>query len=205
MQLTGVSPSMTRCVLASLKNQFKYCVAIAANQENIIVLASDSPLRPSWKTIRDSYDNNTAIQQDLRKQRINSPEAILARIVTTSANIDSIIRGAPLNSDDLNYLEYVIGETYENKTYFAANRSMFEKAIGVPSLDIDWRELSSPEKGEVMNHVAHEAMELKRPTLAYAWALNSAKEHPSEVSKRLIGQFQQGQSGPDSKDVRTSK
>jgi len=170
MQLTEVSPSMTRCVLASLKNKFRYCVTIAANEDNIIVLASDEPLKGSWQNIRDGYLSNAAVKRDLSRLNIGSPEAILARIVATAEGLDGVIRGAPENTDNRNYLEYVVGETYENKTFYAANDAMFDNAVGDPSRDIDWGTLSNSEIAEVKNRVAAEATRFERPELAKAWS-----------------------------------
>lgn len=190
IQIGEVSPAMTRCILAALNSQYKYCIAITTGVDNMVVLASNSPLTGSWQSIQDTFHKNAAIQKDLSRLGINSPEAMLARIVCTSKGLSGVVRGAPMNTDDRNYLEYMVGSTYENRTFVRENVAMFDKAIGVPSVDIDWGELSKQETAEVMSRVAREAVSFNRPNLAYAWALNSMKVFPNEPAQQLINRLE---------------
>lgn len=185
LQLAEVSPDSVKSVLAALERNFGYCLALSSDSTNLVVLASQTPIRADYADLQDVFANPYIVRA-LDKAKITSPEAVLSRMVMTPGGVAYCVRGIKPNTDDLNLLEYRIGRTYESMTFAHANGVMLSENMGTPSGYTDWGNLSKEKIAAVMARVAIEATKFGNLTAAYSWARSSLETNQNDVAKRII-------------------
>ncbi|HNB22755.1 MAG TPA: fused MFS/spermidine synthase, partial [Candidatus Melainabacteria bacterium] len=185
LQLAEVSPDSVKAVLAALDRNFDYCLALSSDSTNLVVLASQTPIRADYEDLAEVFEN-PYIARALEKANISSPEAVLSRMVMTPSGISYCVRNVKPNTDDLNVLEYRIGRTYESMTFAHSNGVMLSENMGTPSGYTDWGKLSKQQIASIMARVAIEATKFGDLTAAYSWARSSIEKSENDVAKRVI-------------------
>lgn len=185
LQLGEVSPDSVKSVLSALNRNFDYCLAMASDSSNLVILASQTPLRADYASLQEVFEN-PYISRALDKTGITSPEGVLSRMVMTPSGLTYLVRETKPNTDDLNVLEYRIGRTYESMTFGHSNGVMLSENMGTPSGYIDWGNLSKERVAAIMARVAIEATKFGDLTAAYSWARSSIEKNQNDVAKRII-------------------
>lgn len=185
LQLGEVSPDSVKSVMSALRNQFKYCLAMASDASNLVVLASEKPLEANYKNLQEAF-KDPYITRALDKAKITNPEAVLARMWLTPKGVTYMVQNTKPNTDDLNQLEYKIGRTYESMTFGRANGVLLSENMGRPPSYVEWGNLPKDKIAGVMARVAMEATKFGHLTAAYSWARSSADEMPNKVAQRLL-------------------
>lgn len=185
LQLGEVSPDSIKSVLAALNSKFKYCLALASDQSNLVILASQKPIEANYQALEEAF-KDPYIARALDKSKITSPEGVLARIFSTPGGVSYMVRDSKPNTDDYNGLEYKIGRTYEAMTFGYANGVLLSENMGNPSGYVDWGNMSKEKIAEKMAHVSIEATKFGHLTAAYSWARSSLEKSPNSVAKRIL-------------------
>lgn len=185
LQLAEVSPDSVKSVLAALDRNFDYCLALCSDSTNLVVLASQTPIRADYKALQEVFENPYIVRA-LDKAQITSPEAVLSRMAMTPSGVTYCAKEAKPNTDDLNILEYRIGRTYESMTFAHSNGVMLSENMGTPSGYTDWGNLPKDKIAAIMARVAIEATKFGDLTAAYSWARSSLEKNPNDVAKRII-------------------
>lgn len=185
MQIAEIPPENMRSIFAALRRHFKYCLPLASDDFNLIILASDNPLPAPWAHIKNSF-KIPAVARELKEVNIPTPETVLSRIMATPAGITHMSQGVQPNVDDTNKLEFAVGLTYENNTYVLKNAILLAEHMGDPARNVDWGPISDEEKATTMAKVAQEALKFGRPLMAYDWARASQKAFPNETARKMI-------------------
>jgi len=185
LQLAEVSPDSVKSVLSALERNFGYCLALASDSTNLVVLASQTPIRADYADLQEVFENPYIVRA-LDKAKITSPEAVLSRMVMTPGGVTYCVKGTKPNTDDLNLLEYRIGRTYESMTFAHANGVMLSENMGTPSGYTDWGNLPKEKIAAIMARVAIEATKFGDLTAAYSWARSSLETNKNDVAKRII-------------------
>lgn len=185
LQLGEVSPDSIKAVMSALNGQFKYCLALASDQSNLVILASQKPLAANYQNLEEVF-KDPYVTRALDKCKITSPEGVLARIFLTPSGVSYMVRGSKPNTDDLNVLEYRIGRTYEAMTFGHANGVLLSENMGTPSGYVDWGDMPKEKIAAVMARVAIEATKFGHLTAAYSWARSSMDKNPNNVAKRIL-------------------
>src|SRR5262249_26436929 len=73
LQTSEVSPVNVRSIIASLRSQFKYQLALSPCPANLVILASDAPLTLDLDRLKTLF-KNTKIASVLARVGVNSPE-----------------------------------------------------------------------------------------------------------------------------------
>ena len=185
LQLGEVSPESIKAVMSALNSQFKYCLAMASDQSNLVILASQKPLAASYQNLEEVF-KDPYVTRALDKCKITTPEGVLARIFLTPSGVSYMVRRSKPNTDDLNVLEYRIGRTYEAMTFGHANGVLLSENMGTPSGYVDWGDMPKERIAAVMARVAIEATKFGHLTAAYSWARSSMDKNPNNVAKRIL-------------------
>jgi spermidine synthase len=185
LQLGEISPDSIKAVMSALNGQFKYCLALASDQSNLVILASQKPLAANYQKLEEVF-RDPYVTRALDKAKITSPEGVLARIFLTPSGVSYMVRGFKPNTDNLNVLEYRIGRTYESMTFGHANGVLLSENMGTPSGYVDWGNLSKEQIAATMARVAIEATKFGHLTAAYSWARSSMDKNPNNVAKRIL-------------------
>jgi spermidine synthase len=186
MQIAEVPPENLREIVASLSSVFPYNLVLSLDSVNLVVLSSDQPLSIDYRRLYRDFQNK-AIAGELREFGINSPEALLAQVVAAPDGVESLVTGAPLNVDDNNRLEYTVGQTYENKVFFAQDRDLFKPFLGTPWKLVGLPGFPSQVIADIFTEVAWQALTLRPPDTALAWAGASLAVAPSPAAFRTAG------------------
>ncbi len=185
LQLGEISPDSIKAVMSALNGQFKYCLALASDQSNLVILASQKPLAANYQKLEEVF-RDPYVTRALDKAKITTPEGVLARIFLTPSGISYMVRGFKPNTDNLNVLEYRIGRTYESMTFGHANGVLLSENMGTPSGYVDWGDMSKEKIAATMARVAIEATKFGHLTAAYSWARSSMDTNPNNVAKRIL-------------------
>ncbi|MCC7529363.1 MAG: fused MFS/spermidine synthase [Candidatus Melainabacteria bacterium] len=185
LQLGEISPDSIRAVMSALNGQFKYCLALASDQSNLVILASQKPLAANYQKLEEVF-RDPYVTRALDKAKITTPEGVLARIFLTPSGVSYMVRGFKPNTDNLNVLEYRIGRTYESMTFGHANGVLLSENMGTPSGYVDWGDMSKEKIAATMARVAIEATKFGHLTAAYSWARSSMDTNPNNVAKRIL-------------------
>lgn len=185
LQLSEVSPSSVKSVLAALRSQFKYCMAMSSDSSNLVLLASNQPLPLNFSNLEEAF-KNPIVRRELEKTNIATPEAILSRMSLTPKGVNHLVEKVKPNQDDLNQLEYEIGKTYESVTFNGENILLLSENMGQPAKYVDWGKATREEISTRMSKVAMEAIKFGQIVGAYSWARASVEEKDNDVAKRVL-------------------
>lgn len=185
LQVNEIPPESVRSVLSALHATFPNCLAMASDPFNLVVVASEDPLTLHWETVEAAF-KNPKLKRTFERVDLPTAAAVLARIMATPNGISSMVKDVPPNTDDRNTLEFAIGETYETKTFALANAALLGSNMGKPAAVVDFGDLPSVAKSEIMIKAAQEAMKFGRSLSAYAWARASTETHENQVARRMI-------------------
>lgn len=185
LQVNEIPPETVRSIMAALQSQFKYCLAMASDPYNMSILASNEPLPINMMVVDQAFEN-PKLKRDLERINLNSPFAVVARIMSTPNGVSKMTENAKPNTDDLNLLEYSVGQSYETQTFIIPNAALFGMNMGVPARHIEWEGLPADTKASVMTVIAQEALKFGRPIIAYAWARASCEVKENAVARKLL-------------------
>lgn len=185
LQLGEVSPDSIKAVLKALESKFNYCLAMASDQSNLVVLASQKPITADYQLLSDAF-KDPYIASALDKAKITSPEGVLSRMLLTPSGVSYMVRDTKPNTDDLNSLEFKIGRTYESMTFGHANGVLLSENMGRPSGYVNWGKMSKENIAAAMARVAIEATKFGHLTSAYSWARSSMDTSANNVAKKVM-------------------
>jgi spermidine synthase len=156
VQLAEVSPDNVRGILKSLKECFPYTAVMSLGPANISVLASASPLTINPADLQNVLQIKE-VRNELSNYRLDSVEAVLARLSITGQGVDRLIEGATANTDDRNALEFSVGRSYETQTFRQLNLKLIPDSGSRPWEQIALSHLSAQGLAQAASLVATEA------------------------------------------------
>lgn len=181
-------------ILAAVHQIFPYCAVMRMNDQNIVCLASDAPIKVDFDRLAQMMKNKGVIN-DLKQAGINTAQDLMARFCVAPSDLDKLIGDTPANDDDTNRLEYDVGRTYENVDSIEANNELFSRfEPGLPGL-LKETGKSPDQVTNQMCTIAKRAQLSGNWNVAESWLLGSLKVKPTAEAYRLLGicKFQTGQ------------
>jgi spermidine synthase len=107
LPLYELSPDNIRMVLAEIQRQFPEVSVWHMDSGDIIVLASQRPLRLDVEAIDRLWASDASVRRDFREfLALNEPLSLLAHYVTSTDGVRAFSESAPRNTDDKPLLEY---------------------------------------------------------------------------------------------------
>ena len=183
IQLAEVSPENVRSILKSLTESFPQTIVLALNGSNIAVLASDSPLQLDPDKLKDVLKID-AIKNELSNFDLDSPEAIITRLLVSNGGVRKLVHAVKANTDDSNLLEFSVGRSYETQNFRAQNGELIPESASRPWEHVDLQNRSNVEQ-------AREAMLIARKSVgnntygATRWLEHSIDLYPAIQTTEL--------------------
>jgi spermidine synthase len=186
LQNGEIPPADICAVFNAIHKAFPQVVAFLPREGNIILVASESPIKLSYDQVR-KWLADPKRYSAYRNVGIDDAAALIARITVASDGIDSMVGGTRANSDDKNTLEFDVGKSYESKLYLKENAQLLSAMAWSPWDQVDWGAMTNRQKAQVMLNVAQDCLNLHRPGLAGGWAEQSLRLQESVPAYRLVG------------------
>jgi spermidine synthase len=196
LQTVEIPPENLREILSALRSVFPYTFGLNSDRTNVVVLASDQPLKLDFDRLKAAFKSK-ALAKDLAEVDINSPEALLARVAAASDGIEEMTRGFRPNVDDTNRLEFAVGRTYENRFFMNEDRQLFVDFCGNPWQDISFGAMTAKQKAASLAEIGRQALLIGANIHGALWAQASVRVEPSAEAYRVAGiaAMQEGEEG----------
>jgi spermidine synthase len=169
VQTAEIPPDNLRAILAAVNREFKNVVGLVPRKGDVIVLASESPIKLDFARIgKDAAD-------------------VAARVIATSEGMRSLGAG-DMNTDDRNRLEFDVARTYEDKVHVRENFKLLQSlSVNLPSC-VDFGEMSKRDRAEAMARIADSALdEVDNPEAAAQWCEASIACDQTSLAYRVLG------------------
>lgn len=186
LQTMEIPPENITEILSGLRSVFKYVVGFSANTGNLVVLASDKPISVDLDYLQKMFDR-PKVAKELQRCLISKPEQIAARIELPSAAIESLVKGASMNVDDTNRLEYAVAKSYESKIFGNENRNLFSSHTTSVDDQLDTSKLDSLQKADLFARLSQDAILADNMRAAQLFAEKSLAVKPNAEAMRLLG------------------
>ncbi len=186
LQTVEIPPENVREILCGLNLVFAHTLALTTDQGNMVVLASDEPLTINYAQLKAAFAN-MEVSADLSSVKIDSPEAVLARIASSSRGLLALTQGARPNEDDTNRLEYAVGSSYENRFFLNENKGMIDFHLGSPWAQVDFGQASKVDQANCLAAVARVACLAGQDVTALRWARASIAVANNCEALRIAG------------------
>lgn len=179
-QAGEVSAKNISRILGALKSEFKHVTVFQINDIDTCVLASDEPLLLNLKSIEKSLAN-PRLAKLLKDINMTSAEDIAARIYMVSEAAEKVASTVTPNTDDMNYIEYNVAKTYEQKQFARENCLWFLEKGGALWDVVDWSQYDKHEKASEMAKIADRCLPVSAGR-SICWAKESYELEPNAGS-----------------------
>ena len=191
LQTGEVPPGDVCAVLTAVRKTFPHMVAFLPREGNIIVVASEQPIKVPYEKVRNWLADEHR-DADYQRVGVRNVDSFIAHMAVASDGVDSLTGGTLPNTDDKNKLEFDVGKSYETRTYLSENVQLLSAMAGNPWDQVDWGSLSTDQKADSMLNIAKYCIDMQRPSLARGWAehslaLRPLAVRPSATAYRLMG------------------
>lgn len=176
-QAGEVSAENITRVLKALRQVFRQVMVFSINGVDTCVVASDEPLKLNLKAIDESFQAQP-LKAGMESAGILSANDIAARIYMVPSAVDQVVAGAQANTDDMNYMEYDVAKTYEQKNFVRENRLWFLEHGGPLWDAIDWTGYSRHDKAFALANIAGRCLPVSFGR-AIRWAEESCSLEPN--------------------------
>ncbi len=169
MQTSEVPQKDLLGVLAALRSNFKNLLGFWTDPGNLVVVASDTPLRIDLKAVQKLLaDPNIA--GEFNSLGITNAESFVGRVAFSSGENDRLPPGSVSNSDDRNALEFDVGRSYESKQYRDENQHLLSSMFGTPWSLIEWVTNVPAENARTMAEIGMNCLQFGNREVAQIWA-----------------------------------
>jgi spermidine synthase len=186
VQMDEVEKKYVLHVLSALQSQFKYTMPIIADRGNLMVMASDEPIKLNYDQVQQVVQHSP-LTPAFKMADVTSADDVLASLAATPEGVKRLTQGMEPNSDDRNKLEYEVSKTYETEIFSAKNAIFFQENGGDFWNSVDWGKRDAAQKALVYADVGSRASALGEPAKAYRWAKESFGLKPNAEALRVEG------------------
>jgi spermidine synthase len=186
LQIVEVSPDGIKEIAAALASEFPNTLMFLADDGNLVILASDKPIKIDYMNLVQSVRRGE-LSNDLLRTDIRSPVEVLGRILASDDGLRALCKSTPPNTDDRNRVEYAVARTYENYQYRDANRAMLMPHIGDADKAVLWPASPPAELSDLKARVAAAAARRGNWRGAEYWVAAAMAAGKSAEAYRMHG------------------
>lgn len=174
-QLNEVSPKNLKQIISALHEVYPTVYLFDSGQGDLCAVASAQPFKINVEHLKRAFEQNPNSELFGRFGTGNFAE-FLSRLTVAPPGVHNGTLNSSQNTDDLNYLEFDVAKSYENKSFHLDDEAWLQSIALDLADSLDFGNLPESEKSQLMLEVGLATVK-RNATRGLYWLAKSYKTH----------------------------